>query len=299
VSEKSFLALAQLQQLREFIFMQIYRCGRKCPKVHQHLHSSWLSLCFQHLPKLFIAGRLFKDRYCLCFSYDHNVQVEPGHTLELRQLSVKNVETIPPAGTLPRLQSLVLLAHSSGLGRMEKFRFSTVVELILSVEVHAHLMQLLKELGGQLQNLTLCRVRQKTLNVSEALVLCPQLVKMSFCCNYLADAKDQVEVPTEHFLKLRVFEVFVHGGQRLPMHQRLPMQLLLQVLQAPLLEVFHADQLGMDDELEELLANSIQTGRHLHCLKNFVWWFTAGSKGSLHRALSDFCPTCIEIRLPL
>lgn len=334
VDEVAFKALGKLELLREFLFKQRnsdwvgYEHIRMPLKQH---NNELLALSYEYLPKLHYAGQHimkgpgFEDFYP-CYRHinfmKHDLEIPAGSILELRQVLVKSVQRLPPDGSLPRLQSLVLVCTNAlELPMVTRDRFSSLQELIFSGRLLAA-WQVINELGGQLERLQL-NVRAGNLNISELLIRCPRLVELTCSCLNLDDRVQHCRpVPNENFRNLQVFKVLNSmdwdvGGFELEEAQEevmvaLPqnedaqvslwqdhlVQLLLQVLRAPRLKDFSFNE-HLNAQSEAILMDFFhKTGPNLHNLQSFVWVYDESipfDPKLLLRAVAAFCPACTTI----
>jgi hypothetical protein len=227
-----------------------------------------MALCYLHLPHLHVAGHYFGKRddfFKLDYHNSTSAQVPPGHVLELRQFAVGIIQQIPPDGALPRLQSLILLTVPSNLGLIKRTTYSNLCELILDVNLSV-VFGLLDELGQQLQSLKFRLCKKDTLDVGKVLVLCPRLKNFNTQCFSLTAVDPVIEVPNENLQNLIVFKV--HVAKKL---QFLPIELLIQLMKAPLLYEFSIENVRLGAEAAALLLDAVQSGRYLTKLEQF-WW---------------------------
>lgn len=273
----SFIALAKLQHLRVLEFRSLLHIRNNAaisinnPSESElyRMLKTWLALCYKHLPSLFIAGYYFEgfnDGFNGLDYYKHTaVQVEAGRVLQLRQFAVIPGHSLPPNGTLPQLQSLILLIPTFDLGLITRHSFTNLRELIMKVGINAALT-ILNELGQQLLRLQL-RVRgNSTLDVCEVIRLCPTLIKCKLECFHLAPEYLVVALPDKSFQHLKVFELTVND-----FHQMLPTQLVQQLIQAPQLQNLYMEEVWLDTLSGVFLVNVVQTGHYLANLKEFNW----------------------------
>jgi hypothetical protein len=270
-NEALIVALAQLKHLREFDFQQLHKIdGGSLYEDFWARQGIYMALCYVHLPNLYVAGHYF-DKISTLFlnldSYNQTaVEVPAGHILELRQFAVgRRHRRLPPNGTLPRLQSLILLVVPSNLELLTLKSYPNLRELIMDVRLDA-VFRLLKQLGQQLESVNLKIGPEDALDVCEVLVLCPGLKNFKCKCVKLKVADQPVAVPTKNFGQLKVFQVRVQKRK-----EWLSRELLQQVIQAPLLEDFDLFRVCLGAELSAFLVGVVQNGPNLANLEWFGW----------------------------
>jgi hypothetical protein len=182
VSKHGISALVQVSSLQEFLFgtNKDYNDRRQAKAV-----KVLIGLCFEFLPHLHAVAFKVPATSSDCENSSVLMAsamslVRSQRTLQLRQLAVPYLSSIPEHVSLPELQQLCLTECINSIQPSipAGISFPNLTELIMLSASNQYLMLVLGHVGRQLQKLR-CNMQDSVLELEKVLDACPNLSKLN------------------------------------------------------------------------------------------------------------------------